>query len=268
MKQIPNLFTLLNLICGCIAIVLILQTGESIVQLDASGASEVFLPEKIAWGALFIFAAAVVDFLDGFLARAFKATSEMGKQLDSLSDVVSFGVAPGMILYQLLRIGFAQAENGLDISILVLLPAFIYSAAAAWRLGKFNVSTDQSDSFIGVPSPAAGLVVASFPLIILHQDQYLDVHTLLINPWILYVIIMVLSYLMVCNRTFLALKFKGYAVQNNLTKYILAGLSIVAIFFFKWLAVPLIFILYLVFSIFSKTPKRIAAQKETLDITD
>ncbi|MBD0353446.1 MAG: CDP-alcohol phosphatidyltransferase family protein, partial [Flavisolibacter sp.] len=100
MKQIPNLFTLLNLIFGCIAIVFLLQTGEAIVQLDASGAAQVFLPERIGWGALFIFAAAVVDFLDGFLARMLKASSEMGKQLDSLSDVVSFGVAPGIILYQ------------------------------------------------------------------------------------------------------------------------------------------------------------------------
>ena len=101
MKQIPNLFTLLNLVFGCIAIVLILQTGESIVLMDQTGATFVNLPEKIWLGAIFIFAAAVIDFLDGFLARAFHATSKMGEQLDSLSDVVSFGVAPGMILYQL-----------------------------------------------------------------------------------------------------------------------------------------------------------------------
>ena len=112
MKQIPNLFTLLNLIFGCIAIVLILQTGESIVVMDQTGATQVTLPEKIWMGSLFIFAAAIVDFLDGFLARAMKATSKMGAQLDSLSDIVSFGVAPGMILYQLLRISFAQQENG------------------------------------------------------------------------------------------------------------------------------------------------------------
>src|SRR5205085_10707633 len=111
-------------------------------------------------GALFIFIAAVIDFLDGFLARLMKAPSEMGKQLDSLSDVVSFGVAPGVILYQLLRLGFAQNENGLDTPFIALLPAFIFSAAAAWRLAKFNISTDQGDSFRGVPTPAAGLVVA------------------------------------------------------------------------------------------------------------
>src|SRR5688500_7151873 len=134
MKQIPVLFTLLNLIFGCIAIVFILQTGETIVILESTGATQVNLPEKIWWGALFIFAAAIIDFLDGFLARLLNAPSVMGKQLDSLSDVVSFGVAPGMILYQLLRMRYAQEENGLDVSMIALVPAFIRTAAAAWRL--------------------------------------------------------------------------------------------------------------------------------------
>ena len=93
MKQIPNLFTLLNLVFGCIAIVFILQTGQSIVYIDRDGFTSWELPEKIAMGSLFIFAAGIVDFLDGFVARLFKASSEMGKQLDSLADVVSFGVA-------------------------------------------------------------------------------------------------------------------------------------------------------------------------------
>jgi len=134
MKQIPNLFTLLNLVFGCLAIIFILQNGEQIVLLGPDGASNVNLPEKITWGSYCIFAAAIIDFLDGFLARLFKATSEMGKQLDSLSDVVSFGVAPAMILYQLLRIGFAQQENGLDTSIVWLLPALLIPVAGAWRL--------------------------------------------------------------------------------------------------------------------------------------
>ena len=124
MKQIPNLFTLLSLVFGCIAIVFILQTGESIVLLQQEGFTDVNLPEKITWGCFFIIAAGAVDFLDGFVARLFNATSGMGKQLDSLADVVSFGVAPGMILYQLLRISFAREENGLDTPIAWLLPAF------------------------------------------------------------------------------------------------------------------------------------------------
>ena len=99
MKQIPNLFTLLNLLLGATAIIFILQTGQTIAFIDNEGYTQVDLPEKITWGAALIFCAAVVDFLDGFLARLFKATSPLGKQLDSLSDVVSFGLAPGLIIY-------------------------------------------------------------------------------------------------------------------------------------------------------------------------
>ncbi|MDQ3844448.1 MAG: CDP-alcohol phosphatidyltransferase family protein [Bacteroidota bacterium] len=264
MKQIPNLFTLLNLIFGCIAIVFLLQTGEAIVQLDASGAAQVFLPERIGWGALFIFAAAVVDFLDGFLARMLKASSEMGKQLDSLSDVVSFGVAPGIILYQLLRMGYAQQEGGLDISMIALLPAFIFTGAVAWRLAKFNVSEDQKDSFRGVPSPAAGLLVASFPLIL--NNPKFGMETLFINPWFLYGVIILLSYLMISNRTFMAIKFKDFSYRNNLFKYILLAISLVLVVALQWLAVPIIFVVYLVFSFFTKTPDNVIVNQETNSI--
>lgn len=252
MKQIPNLFTLLNLIFGCIAIVFILQTGETIVLMESTGATQVNLPEKIWWGSLFIFAAAVVDFLDGFLARLLKAPSEMGKQLDSLSDVVSFGVAPGMILYQLLRISYAQEENGLDVSMLALIPAFLYTGAAAWRLAKFNIADNQSYSFKGVPSPAAGLLIASLPLIIWYQ--YFGIQELFINKWLLYAIIILVSYLMVSNRNFMAIKFTDFSFKNNLLKYVLLSVSLIALVALKWLAIPVIFILYLVLSMFSKEP--------------
>src|SRR5687767_8186873 len=149
MKQLPNLFTLLNLFFGCIAIIYIMQSDSGIVALNEAGASEVIFPEKMAFGALFLFFAAVVDFFDGFVARMLRASTDKGKQLDSLSDVVSFGVAPGMILYQLLRLGYAQTENALETSFLLLLPAFLFTCAVAWRLAKFNVSTNQSNSFKG-----------------------------------------------------------------------------------------------------------------------
>ena len=274
MKQIPNLFTLLNLFFGCIAIVFILQTGQSLVVLnEQAGTYEPYFPEKMGWGALFIFFAAAVDFLDGFMARLLKASTDKGKQLDSLSDVVSFGVAPGMILYQLLRLGFAREEGGLDVSFAYLLPAFLFSCAVAWRLAKFNVSTNQSDSFIGVPSPAAGLVVASFPLIIWYAGNNPDswkaqVPQYLINVWLLYAAIVLLSFLMVCNRTFIALKFKDYSVKNNLLKYILLAISLVLLVAVQWMAIPIIFILYLVFSAFSKVPPVLKdAPHSNVDIT-
>src|SRR5258708_7360707 len=236
MKQIPNLFTLLNLVFGCIAIVLILQSGETIVLLQQEGFTDVHLPEKITWVAFFIFAAAVVDFLDGFIARLFKSTSTMGQQLDSLADVVSFGVAPGMILYQLLRISYAQQENGLDISIAWLLPAFLIPCAAAWRLAKFNLSTDQEFSFKGVPTPAVGLVIASFPLII--HFQTFNLQFAFINKWVLYAIIFLLSYLMISNLPLISMKAKDLSIKNNLAKYVLLALGIIAAINLRLFAAP------------------------------
>ena len=250
MKQIPNLFTLLNLVFGCIAIIFILQPGQSIAYISSEGFTQVDLPEKIQIGALFIFAAAIIDFLDGFVARLFKSTSEMGKQLDSLADVVSFGVAPGMIFYQLLRISYAQEENGLDVSLLFLLPALIFPCAAAWRLAKFNIATDQQYSFKGLPTPAAGLFVASLPLIIWFQT--LDLQFFLINKYILYVLILFLCYLMVSNIPIMSMKFKDYNLKNNIPKLVLAAIAVIAIIFLKWLAVPVIILFYVILSLLYK----------------
>ena len=268
MRQIPNIFTLISLLFGCIAIVLILQTGESIVTLDQAGATYLNFPEKIWQGSLFIFGAAIIDFFDGFFARMLKANSEKGKQLDSLCDVVSFGVAPGMILFQLLRMGYAQNEEGLNVSIFALLPAFIFSMAVAWRLAKFNISTNQTYSFRGVPSPAAGLFVASFPLIIWHE--YFNLQHIFINTWFLYFVIIACSYLMVSNHSFLAMKFTDLSVKNNLLKYILLALSIIALIVLQWLAIPVIFVLYIIFSLVSKEPPPMVADmgsETTLDMT-
>ncbi len=247
MKQIPNLFTLLNLVFGCIAIVCILQTGQSIVYIDQTGFTSLDLPERIALGSLFIFAAGLVDFLDGFVARLFKATSEMGKQLDSLADVVSFGVAPGLILYQFLRLSVAKDSNGLDTSVAALLPAFIIPAAAAWRLAKFNIDSSQQFSFKGIPTPAAGITIASLPLIVYYQQ--FNMQDVLFNKWLLYVIILLLSYLMVSNIPLMSLKFKDTSLKSNLPKYILAGIAIIAAIVLKWVAIPVVFIAYVIVSL-------------------
>jgi CDP-diacylglycerol--serine O-phosphatidyltransferase len=247
MKQIPNLFTLLNLVFGCIAIVCILQTDQSIVYIERDGFTSWELPEKIAIGSLFIFAAGLVDFLDGFVARLFKATSEMGKQLDSLADVVSFGVAPGLILYQMLRISFAKETDGLDMSVAALLPAFLIPCAAAWRLAKFNIDASQLYSFKGIPTPAVGITVASFPLII--HYQHFNLQEVLINKWLIYGIIILLSYLMVSNIPLLSLKFKDSSLKNNLPKYLLAGIAVIAAIALKWVAIVVVFIAYVLVSL-------------------
>lgn len=249
MKQIPNLFTLLNLVFGCIAIILILQTGETLVVND-EGTWLATLPEKIWWGSICIGIAAVVDFLDGFVARIFKATSGIGKQLDSLADVVSFGVAPGMIFYQLLRISYIGEESGLDISVWALLPAIIFPCVGAYRLARFNTDTSQQYGFKGVPIPAAGLVVASLPIIMFYNEFGLN--TVLLNKWVLYALILVLSYLMISRLPLMALKFRDFTVKNNLPKIILLAAAVIAALFLQWVAVPVVFILYITLSLLFK----------------
>lgn len=249
-KQIPNLFTLLNLLFGCLAIVSTLQNGI-VIQYAADGTQLIDIPEKIWMASLFIGLAAVVDFLDGFVARLFKAGSEMGKQLDSLADVVSFAVAPSLISYQFLRMSIAQEEDGLNTSVIWLIPAFILACAGAWRLAKFNLDESQSYGFKGVPTPAIGLVVASLPLIYWnnHSQQVVDI---LFNKWFLYGIILLLSWLMVSNLPIMALKFKDYGIKSNLPKIILLVVAIIAAFIFHWLAVPIVFIVYIILSLFFK----------------
>jgi CDP-diacylglycerol--serine O-phosphatidyltransferase len=247
MKQIPNLFTLLNLLFGCCAIMFTLQNGITHYFSD-QGEYFVTFPEQITMAAVFIGLAAVVDFLDGFVARLFKASSEMGKQLDSLADVVSFGVAPGMILYQFLRLSFAQQENGLDVEIIWLMPAFIVPCAAAWRLAKFNIDDSQQYGFKGMPTPAVGVLIASLPLIYAFGNQP-AINELLVNRWVLYAIIVLVSYLMVSNLPLLALKFKDFSLKGNLPKIILLLAAVLGAVLLKWLAVPVVFILYIIVSL-------------------
>lgn len=250
MKQIPNIFTLLNLFFGCLAIVSIMQTGLTL-SVDSNGENLVVIPEKIYMAGVFIGLAALVDFLDGFVARFLKASSELGKQLDSLADTVSFGVAPGLIAYQFLRLSFAQQPDGLDISIAWLLPAFVLPCAGAYRLARFNIDSSQSKGFKGVPVPAAGLLFASFPLVYWYSNNETIIRILL-NKWFWYGTILLVSYLMVSRLPMLALKFNGFSVKKMLPFIIIALIAIAGALSFGWLAVPLTFIAYVILSLLFK----------------
>lgn len=250
MKQIPNLFTLLNLIFGCLAIIYILQNGISI-QYNSQGSQYIDIPEKIWMASLFIAIAAVVDFLDGFVARLFNASSQMGKQLDSLADLVTFGVAPSMIIYQFLRMSFAREELGINVSILWLAPALLIAGAGAYRLARFNLDTTQAYGFKGVPIPAVGLLIASFPVIYWNTGSEILIDIML-NKWVLYLFIIVISGLMVSKLPLMALKFKDSSVKSNLPKIILVVFSLLAIVLFQWLSVPVIFIGYIILSLVFK----------------
>jgi len=247
MKQIPNIFTLLNLFFGCIAVVFALQNS---IEITADG-QFVRLTEELYYASLFIGIAAVIDFLDGFVARALNASSEMGKQLDSLADVVSFGAAPSIILYQFLRMSFIRENEGVETSMLWLMPAFVFACAGAYRLARFNLDTEQSFGFKGVPIPAAGLVVASLPLIYWNMQTEM-VYTILMNKWFLYGLIILLSFLMVSKLPLMALKFKDFSIKSNLPKFILVGIAVVTALLLKWLAIPIVFIAYIILSLLYK----------------
>lgn len=258
MKQIPNLFTLLNLFFGCLAIVAATQSGllpmyddTGMPLTDIAGNQFINLPEKIWLASLFIFIAAIIDFLDGFIARLVKATSDMGKQLDSLADVVSFGVAPSIIIYQFLRLSYAQQEDGLDVNLLWLLPAFIIPCAGAYRLARFNIDPEQSKVFKGLPIPSAGIFIASFPLIYWYANEAWMIN-LLLNKWFLYAMIILLSWLMVSKLPLMSLKFKNYSLKNNIPKLLLVVIAIVSAFILQWIAIPVTIAAYIIVSLLFK----------------
>lgn len=251
MKQIANIFTLINLIFGCMAIVAILQPGLTISYTE-DGMRLVELPEKIYLASIFICIAAVVDFLDGLVARTLKVSSELGKQIDSLADVVSFGVAPGMIVYQFLRLSYAQQSTGFDVSIALLLPAFLLPCAGAYRLARFNIDTEQSYGFKGVPIPAAGLLFASFPLIYWFSSDKQWVLSLLFSPWFWYGITIAVSYLMVSKLPMMAMKFKQFSIGKLTPFIIIAAIAVVTAFVAGWLAVPVAFVAYVLLSLVFK----------------
>lgn len=250
MKQIPNLITLLNLLMGCLAIVFITQAGLNFT-IDANGENIIVIPEKIYLASICIALAALIDFFDGFIARLLGASSEMGKQLDSLSDTVSFGVAPGLIAYHFLRLSFAHQADGLSISMIYLLPAFLLPCAGAYRLARFNISTTQSQGFQGVPIPAVGLLFASFPLIYWYAETEWMIQ-LMLNKWFWYGIILIASYLMVSSLPMLALKFTNFHFSKMIPFLLIGLVALVTALIFGWISVPITFFAYVILSLLFK----------------
>lgn len=246
MKHLPNLLTLANLFFGALAIVFTLH-APSFISAYQGQEYMVITPPPIYWASVMIGIAAVCDFLDGFAARLLKVSSPIGKELDSLADVVTFGVAPGMIMYQLLRSAYMQQPDAMEVTLLSVLPALLIPCFAALRLAKFNLDERQKTEFIGVPTPAVGLLVASFPLLMLYDHSGL--HIWLQKIWLLYLLIVLFCFLMVCNIPFFSLKLKNFSWKKNALRYILVILVLISIPFLKWAAVPFAFALYVILSV-------------------
>lgn len=223
-RHLPNAVTCLNLLCGCLALTNIF-----------AGRLEI--------GAWFVAAAAAADFADGLLARALRVSSAIGKDLDSLADMVSFGVVPGAIFFELLtRSGGA---GGLP----AWLPYFGFAVSifSALRLAKFNNDTRQTTSFIGLPTPACTLVVASLPLILAY-DQF-GIAPIILNPWLLLGLTALLSGLLVAELPLFALKFKTFRWADNRRRFLFLLLAAGLLLVLKATAVPLVVLLYVLLSV-------------------
>lgn len=280
--SIPNIITLLNLLCGCLAIVF---------AFDGN----------LVMSAYLVGIAAVLDFLDGFVARALKQFSPIGKDLDSLADMVTFGVVPGVVMFVMLKhamlvyawpsdiyngmpnqfgtlwkLGNAEASR----SWVKFVPyiAFLIPLFSALRLAKFNNDTRQSDSFIGVPTPANSILICSLPLIanyrygIFGAEDYFGLGNnggflsnqvvwpspewIRIIPWFLIGVTLLMSYLLISEIPLFALKVKGFGWKENKIRYIFLAISLVMIVLLKFIALPLIIVLYVLMSVVNNMVKK------------
>ena len=225
-KHLPNTLTCINLLCGCLALTFIFK-GNLVI------------------GAYLVGIAAVADFFDGLLARALRVSSPIGKDLDSLADMVSFGVVPGAIIHWLLASAVGPDVTG-PMAFLPYL-GFVVSIFSALRLAKFNNDTRQTTSFIGLPTPACTLVVASLPLI-LANDQF-NLAGLIPNPWVLLGLAVVLAGLLVAELPLFALKFKNLRWVGNRRRFIFVMLALGLVLWLRAAGVPVAVLLYVLLSV-------------------
>jgi len=247
-SYIPNFLTLLNVLSGCIATVFAVQ---NLLQVAA----------------LFVFIGIFFDFFDGLAARALKVQSEVGVQLDSLADVITSGLVPGIVMFQLLNMSQTGGWNmtfqndasetmvwfGGKFSILSLL-GFVITLASAYRLAKFNVDENQVSSFVGLPTPANTLLIISLPLILLyHNNEVLN--GIILNPWFLIGLTILSAYLLNSPIKLFALKFKNWSFKDNGIRYLFLIGSLVMLSTLKFLAIPLIIVFYILASLFTPSGK-------------
>ncbi len=225
-KHIPNGITLVNLVLGCFAIL------------------SVFRNDLYEAGILILFAA-LADFLDGVAARIFKAKSDLGLQLDSLADLVSFGVAPGFIVFKMFELHAGFTDNYTWLRFI----AFLIPVCSAIRLAKFNIDTRQKNSFLGLPVPANAILIASFHLIYFQEASDFTWLTMVItNHWFLMAFAVLFSLLLVSEIPLIALKFDKNGPANRL-RLVFTGLSILSLALFYFKGILLIILIYFIISI-------------------
>lgn len=242
-SYIPNGITLLNLLCGTIAVIFAVNNNFILTSI-------------------FVFLGIFFDFFDGFFARKLNVQSDLGIQLDSLADMVTSGVVPGIVMFKLLTLTASQSDfvslsdswnSSLNAATIRFAPfalvGFIITLASAYRLAKFNIDEDQQTYFKGLPTPANTLLILSLPLIIAfnHNDTF---NAIIINKWFLMPLSLVSAYLLNSNIKLFALKFKDWTFKNNAARYIFLIVAVVLLIVFKFAAIPLIIMVYIVTSLF------------------
>lgn len=244
-RLIPNLFTMLNLFCGCVALVMVSNY-------------------EFEWAFYLVCLGIFFDFFDGFFARKFNVAGPLGVQLDSLADMVTSGVVPGFVMMKLF--GFAcmaremnnmvfvdgigiGTKHHLIFNYVLLLPfaGFIITLGACYRLAKFNIDTRQSDSFIGLPTPANALFITSLPLIMLGKLEPYRIHEYG-NVWILLAITLISAYVMNAEIPLFSLKIKNFSFNKYKLQIFFLTLSVLMLVFLQILAVPLIIVIYVLLS--------------------
>ncbi len=238
-KTIPNIITLFNLLSGLIALFFVFK-------------------KDWFWAALFVSIGIFFDFFDGLFARKLSVSSKLGLELDSLADMVTSGVVPAFTLFFLLQEALQiDLMNSFTMDGQHLWPflSFTVALASALRLAKFNIDERQTTSFIGLPTPANALFIMSLPLIA-HNKNYQAVSGLILNPYTLSLIIILSSWILNAELPLFSLKFKDYTWKNNKEKYVLLIISILLFIFLKFVAFPVIIILYIILSFIFKGSKR------------
>lgn len=238
---IPNFITLLNLLSGCFALVFVSKN-------------------EFLYAFIFVCLGIFLDFFDGFFARLFKVQSPLGVQLDSLADMVTSGAVPGFVMYQLLftYLNTSDIETITYFSTAYIVPlvGFIITLGSCYRLAKFNIDTRQTDSFIGLPTPANALFILSIPLII-DSNPITGLTEILTNPYFLIAISILSAYILNAEIPLFSLKIKDFSWQKNIIQVIFLLIAIALLIGLKILGLPLVIILYVLLSVVQNkmTPK-------------
>lgn len=226
-KHIPNLITLLNLFSGCIALVFAFN-------------------QDFEMAFYFVSLGIFLDFFDGFFARLFHVSSPLGLQLDSLADMVTSGVVPGLVMFQMMISHASTAVEG-HLQFFPYL-GFIITLGSCYRLANFNIDTRQTDSFIGLPTPANALFILSLPLVLQSTDSLFMIE-LLSNQWFLLVITLLSAYMLNAEIPLFSLKIKKFSLKENALQIVFLASSFLLLVFLQYFGIPLLILLYVLLSI-------------------